>query len=167
MREFVAALSFIVVACGSMERGYSPYYPDIQSDMRSRDLSFQTGPRDLAILQNPKGAIALKVPPDLTPPPDLVDNRGEPCYHDKQCLSNFCDCSQRCHWIAAHCFNGVKDEDESWIDCGGVDCHGCPDGYPCDTLGHGVNQWNNNCTSCQCKPRAGSYTCCGIDIPCP
>ena len=34
----------------------------------------------------------------------------------------------------AHCTNGVKDDDESDIDCGGADCDPCKDGQFCNSM---------------------------------
>ena len=74
--------------------------------------------------------------PDITEPPDL---KPPPM---------FC-CEHHCHYIEAHCFNGMKDGDELAVDCGGS-CQGCPRGTLC-----GAPRWGYDCFRCGCAELLG------------
>ncbi len=54
---------------------------------------------------------------------------GAGCSRDADCASALCDrASSTC--LAPGCHDGVRNGDESDVDCGGA-CPGCPDGAPC------------------------------------
>src|SRR6185369_15471849 len=63
--------------------------------------------------------------------PGLCGN-GDPCSADTDCVTGSRCNGQTCEPTGAHCKNGVKDLDESDVDCGGADCDKCAHGKPCN-----------------------------------
>jgi hypothetical protein len=92
---------------------------------------------------------------------------GDACSSDLDCVHGACvggKCTTRCQ-------NGVKDGDESDVDCGGA-CAGCGEGYACDT---GNDCQSRFCLNKQCRqPTCSdgyqngyeSDVDCGQDCPC-
>ena len=75
---------------------------------------------------------------------------------------------------AFHCFNGIQDEDEEGVDCGGANCGACQGGACDNPRGGECNPDNNLCgsnlychpTSCTCQPRGGPGIDCKIEGIC-
>jgi hypothetical protein len=55
---------------------------------------------------------------------------GSQCAWPGDCHSHVCE-NQRC--AAANCHDGIKNQDEASVDCGGSACAACPDYEPCTT----------------------------------
>jgi hypothetical protein len=60
--------------------------------------------------------------------------------------------------LAAHCLDGVRDADETDVDCGGRDCVACPG--PCGACHVSADCASNVCFRCVCYPAA-----CGDHVP--
>ena len=72
---------------------------------------------------------------------------GLSCGKGADCTSTFCNAStKKC--VTSHCGNGVKDADESDVDCGGATCAKCPTGKGCGAAA--------DCTSGYCNVAAGT-----------
>ena len=78
---------------------------------------------------------------------------GLGCTANSDCLSGVCDPStNKC--AAPTCSDGVQNEQETYVDCGGPNCQGanaCPDSRPCQVSTDCQNQW--------CDTRSSPATC--------
>ncbi|MCP3682501.1 MAG: hypothetical protein GY861_07400 [bacterium] len=59
--------------------------------------------------------------------PGCEEGRG--CGHDDDCLSHYCNESNLC--AGATCDDGIKNQDETAVDCGGDECDACDGGSEC------------------------------------
>lgn len=82
-------------------------------------------------------------------------SNGETCQNDVDCSSGVCNVT--CQPPAPHCSNNIQDQDETDVDCGGVDCAVCVDNQGCRTgadCEHGVCGVGNSCPgpgTCVCQ----------------
>jgi len=57
--------------------------------------------------------------------------RNRTCLIDADCVTDICNDEGRCD-IDRSCFDDIRNEDETDVDCGGDECAPCRDGWACD-----------------------------------
>ena len=77
---------------------------------------------------------------------------GKSCLQNADCTSNTCDSNTAKCVAAATCSDGIKNQDETDIDCGGATCNPCG-------LGNACTQ-NSDCVTMNCD--GGSMTCAAV-----
>ena len=88
---------------------------------------------------------------------------GSYCYSDTDCNSKNCDTNyQTCVAAPPTCSDGIQNQDETGIDCGGDICSVCAVCDCCDTLFEwlGWNSCSDNCSTC-ITPVCGDKICRG------
>lgn len=74
---------------------------------------------------------------------------GQACSLDTDCMSDLsCDVTSGI-CTATSCNDGVQNGDEADVDCGGIECAGCPEGTPCS---EGTDCDSGMCTNGACAP---------------
>jgi hypothetical protein len=89
---------------------------------------------------------------------------GKNCNVGTDCTSGICkDVGMGLKCQPPSCTDGIKNQDESDIDCGGAKCPGCAAGKSCnadtDCLGKGCNYAKKCVNGPSCKPQHGGDTC--------
>ncbi len=80
----------------------------------------------------------------------LCDGCGadQPCESGNDCLSGVCGDDKRC--VVPSCKDGIKNEDETDVDCGGKYCDRCPEGQGCENRRDCMDY---TCFAGKCQPR--------------
>ncbi len=82
---------------------------------------------------------------------DACDD-GQTCEDGDDCVSTLCDpVSEVCE--AASCFNGIQDQGETDVDCGGPSCGPCDDGEGCEDGDDCLSEacGDGMCTAASCR----------------
>ncbi|MBM4783538.1 MAG: hypothetical protein GQE15_38175, partial [Archangiaceae bacterium] len=72
---------------------------------------------------------------------------GQGCTTNADCAGNLCNTTTRL-CVASRCENGLKDQDETDIDCGGDTCNGCNVGQACTLGRHCATQYCGTTNLC-------------------
>ncbi|MBI4450494.1 hypothetical protein HY642_00840 [Candidatus Woesearchaeota archaeon] len=91
---------------------------------------------------------------------------GKHCGTGGDCSSGLCDANNKCTAPPADCTNGIRDGDETDVDCGGNDCpEDCDNGKAC-TEPDDCKSGFCDATSNQCKPHLSTGESCANNEEC-